>query len=66
MDVKSCRFYGKSNLIFQRMRALHSTGGNQCALIFDAHSPCRMEIEGETPDEEVCPLAQDCFEFDQR
>ena len=46
-----CPFYGfsaaRGNLI--------DTKGNQCALITNSHSPCRMEMNQEDPDWEACP-----------
>jgi hypothetical protein len=31
-------------------------GGNQCAMIHDAHSPCRMEIEHKPVEWSACPV----------
>jgi hypothetical protein len=37
----SCLFYGRAAILsFERMI---DTGGNQCALVTDAHAPCVME-----------------------
>ena len=47
-----CRFYGMNGMF----GALIPIGGNQCALIVTSHSPCRMEMERESPDETRCPL----------
>jgi hypothetical protein len=46
----SCPFYGKSGIGGVLMDSL----GNQCALILDAHAPCRMERAGETPNWTRC------------
>ena len=53
-----CRFYGMSNVALNTWGTLVSTGGNQCAVIFDAHAPCKMEMAGMLPDEGCCPLAE--------
>ena len=52
----SCRFYGKhwAGSTF----GLVDQCGNQCAMIIGAYSPCALEINGHTPDETVCPLAE--------
>jgi hypothetical protein len=42
---------------------LMPTGGNQCALILTSHSPCRMEIAGELPDETACSLLRGAGEM---
>jgi hypothetical protein len=51
---KSCRFYGRNGM-FGR---LLESGGNECALIRHAYSPCRMLMRGETPDESCCDLVR--------
>jgi hypothetical protein len=48
----ACRFYGHSGI----SGLLTPSYGNQCALIVDAHSPCRFELAGKTPDENECWL----------
>ena len=55
----SCPFYSAS-LHFERGvnhgGVLSNSGGNQCALITSAHSPCWMEIgESRAPDWTACP-----------
>lgn len=50
----SCPYYGKSSP--PGNFGIVPTGGNQCALITEAHSPCRMEIKGDAPDFEHCEL----------
>jgi hypothetical protein len=52
-----CRYYGMSNVFLRSTGELMGSGGNQCALILEAHAPCRMETAGFPPDESVCPLA---------
>jgi hypothetical protein len=49
----SCRFYGKHSAL----GALVDSHGNQCALITEAFSPCRIETNGLRPDETSCALA---------
>lgn len=48
----NCRFFGMNGM-FGR---LVPTGGNQCGLITTAHSPCKMELNGNPIDESRCPL----------
>jgi len=58
----NCPFYGHA--LFPAMTArrqdppflLFASGGNQCALITTAHSPCKMEVEGQEPDWSKCRL----------
>ena len=50
----ACPFYGMHAV--PEMRLLVSQNGNQCALILDAYSPCRMEMRKETPDLSRCEL----------
>lgn len=52
--MSCCRFYGRHAL--RQVHELVDTHGNQCALIFEAHSPCRMEDAGQEPDLERCEL----------
>jgi hypothetical protein len=47
-----CPFYGYAAL--PNRKVLVSSGGNQCALITDAHAPCRMEQDGQHPELEHC------------
>jgi hypothetical protein len=48
----SCPFYGKgAGIITSEITA---TGGNQCALIITAYSPCAMEILGAPVDARTC------------
>lgn len=50
-----CPFYGFSGQ--PQFNALFGTGGNQCALVTTAHSPCRMEVhEHCEPNLEECEL----------
>jgi len=53
-----CPFYGRSGIHAASARGapLISSGGNQCALIVEAHSPCIMERSGDQPDAARCPL----------
>jgi hypothetical protein len=61
----NCPFYGRA-LYQTRFAAtgpqpfvLIDSRGNQCAVVTDSHSPCRMEIHGEVPDWKTCPLVRD-------
>lgn len=64
--MKNCPFYGfayYSSLTVGspfpvRPFVLLPTHGNQCALVVTSHSPCQMEIAGETPDWLLCPLVK--------
>lgn len=50
-----CPFYGYSGQ--PRFKALFGSGGNQCALVTTAISPCRMEVhERREPNLEECEL----------
>lgn len=46
----SCRFYGKNGMHGR----LIDSGGNECALIGHAYSPCAMERDGQCIDEHAC------------
>jgi hypothetical protein len=50
-----CRFYGKNGMFHEHF-GLVDQGGNQCGLILDSYSPCRMEILGDKPDLVRCPV----------
>ena len=50
-DRPACPFYGFNAM----MGILIDQNGNQCALITDSYSPCRMEMNSETPEWENCP-----------
>jgi hypothetical protein len=39
-----------------QVQILVAQGGNQCGLILDSYSPCRMEMRKEQPDFERCEL----------
>ena len=54
-DAIGCPFYGKNGMFFEHF-GLVDQGGNQCGLIFNAYSPCEMEIAGVRPDREKCVL----------
>jgi hypothetical protein len=54
MEENNCPFYGYAMVGDIEI----STGGNQCALIKNSHSPCRMEMEGKTPDWKICPVLE--------
>jgi hypothetical protein len=48
-----CPFYGYHAI--PDMRLLAGSRGNQCAMVLDAFSPCRMEVhDGKKPDWETC------------
>lgn len=56
-----CPFYGRALISFViggddsvPFRLLDSRG-NQCALVICAHSPCKMEIDGQPVDWRTCP-----------
>lgn len=52
----SCRFYGVAvHMMGGTIPVIVPTHGNQCGLITNAHSPCAMEMRGETPDWKTCP-----------
>ena len=51
----SCPFYGHAVAFVNGTHpVMMETGGNQCALITGAHSPCRMELEGDPAQWEKC------------
>ncbi len=58
---ENCPFYGIA------IRVIHTgpcviameSHGNQCALMTDAHSPCVMEISGQTVNWRGCPRNPD-------
>jgi hypothetical protein len=50
----SCKFYGASG--HPEFEKLLGSGGNQCALIVESFSPCRMEIAGQEVDFSRCEL----------
>lgn len=54
----SCKYYGHSGIAagIAGLGELIPTGGNQCGLITDAHSPCWMEMERQVPEWGSCPL----------
>lgn len=47
-----CRFYGMNGMSGR----LVATHGNQCGLVTNSHSPCAMEMLGDSPDENTCLL----------
>jgi hypothetical protein len=50
-----CPFYGVALAAAANWASLLKTGGNGCALVWpDRHAPCRMELEGESPDWSRC------------
>lgn len=60
----NCPFYGRAMyqtrlFLPPRPFLLLDTKGNQCGIILNSHSPCRMEIAGETPDWRECVLVKD-------
>jgi hypothetical protein len=50
----ACRFYGMSGQ--GGLNHLIPSGGNQCALILASIAPCQMELNGQPPQWERCPL----------
>lgn len=55
MSDRNCPFYGVSWTPLCRPFMLLGTGGNQCALMVDSHSPCKLEIDGQPVDWKACP-----------
>ncbi len=53
---KRCPFYGFHWP--EKTRALHESGGNECALDFQHNGACAMETEGKPPDYDACPLVR--------
>jgi len=53
-ERKCCPFYGFSAV--EEMKVFMDTKGNQCALVSGSFSPCKMEVDGETPDWYSCSL----------
>lgn len=51
----ACPFYARSLVLIPSPQLISNPRSNQCALITSAHSPCRMEIEGDWPHWRVCP-----------
>ena len=47
----ACPFYG----FYEADGSMVDSGGNQCALIADRHSPCKMEGEGTEVNWSECP-----------
>ena len=54
LSRKRCPFYGFHWP--EKTRALHDSGGNECALDFQANGPCTMETNGKEPEYDSCPL----------
>lgn len=61
----NCPFYGCAmfatgmGIAGPKPFLLFKTDGNQCALITNSHSPCRMEMNDETPDWKTCILVRE-------
>lgn len=58
----NCPFYGHAMHMIQDAQPpfiLIAQHGNQCAVIVEAHSPCYMEMQHQTPDWQTCPLVRD-------
>jgi hypothetical protein len=59
----NCPFYGRA--LFMGILGgkppfvLVDQEGNQCALVMTAYAPCRMEIDGDTPDWRTCLLVRE-------
>jgi hypothetical protein len=51
----ACRYYGKSHAVLKVYGVLDDQIGNECAVVFDCFSPCKMEQLGHAPDEKKCP-----------
>jgi hypothetical protein len=59
----ACRYYGRSHVLLKLTGLLVQLGGlrlrsNECAVIFDSHAPCKMEMLGYAPDARRCPIAR--------
>jgi hypothetical protein len=54
-----CRFYGKSHIALRAAGVLMDQHGNECALIWNGFSPCRMEMQGQAPDEATCRIVRE-------
>lgn len=52
---RNCPFYGRALVFAGRPFTLLGTGGNQCAIIIDRHSPCALEIDNQPVDWRTCP-----------
>ena len=51
-----CRYYGQSHAVLKIYGELaEQQQGNECAVVFDSFSPCKMELLGHPPDEARCP-----------
>jgi hypothetical protein len=63
--MMNCPFYGRAMFCSPVPTRSHPPfvlfrqDGNQCALVLTSHSPCRMEIAGETPDWKDCILVKE-------
>ena len=51
-----CPFYGFNGMF--RFGDMMDSEGNQCALITDSYSPCQMEMDGDEPNWNLCPIKQ--------
>lgn len=54
-EERNCPFYG----CHDAMGLLIDSGGNQCALISESYSPCKMELEGLPVNWKTCPVFLD-------
>jgi hypothetical protein len=61
----NCPFYGRalfaSHFVTQNQPpfVLFRQDGNQCAIVVRSYAPCRMEMDGETPDWKRCILVRE-------
>ena len=61
----NCPFYGRAMFVSPIPTRSHPPfvlipqSGNQCALVLSSNSPCRMELDGDTPDWQTCLLVRD-------
>lgn len=46
-------------LVVPSQLVLLETGGNQCAIVLSARSPCYLEIEGQPVDWQACQRVKD-------
>jgi len=57
----ACPFYGFSRISAESF--MLDQAGNQCGLLTDEFFPCQMELAGQTPDWETCPLNSEVNKF---
>ena len=58
VERSKCPFYGFNGM----WGSLLDSQGNQCALITTSYSPCQMEMAGQQPSWNLCPMHRDSTE----